>query len=880
MVGTRSGSSSSRKPTPQPSIGGDSDGDGDGDTTRAAESSASASASASSAAAAASREKFLRRLEREQRRADMAAPARPRERGGEGTEDSTDEPQAPQGKNCRDGEFAAVASDPGTTSPAGGEKEVPRGNSDIAKDATGILKASQDPKPSAKDTPQEVDIAELESDVESTGAADRRVEGHSSEDSHDAVLLEETPIQKHCLDVSSQPEKQQQHYPLQHQSQQEDHPKPVSNNATNQDILSYLSHQCGLEDAINSQPPIDLDRDVDPSSLAFLRGLASVAVALNSEAMDANGNIPSCGVAAASSSTHNAPSLSMQRVSTPKVTDVGKTIAASTSLTPVASSSTANNPGETSAAGNSHGGDQGIPNNDESAAERRIIHLLERQLAQMQEMQARIDAMGSMMARMEREVSRLRNDGERAWYDYNNNIGDPTDVGVSAIRRYGRMGGLLGRDGQPWPREQLWPSPNGTVWRRGQRDGSPAIRDVTDVEATRQPHPPREINDTSTGPLPEGWMEVYDPYSRHTHYYHEATNMYSPVPPGAALHPPQQRPQPTAETPSASAAPDGANAAEVNQTNDGAVHPQFHRGIFFPLFVSLYHFILSLPQRLRGLLLDSGPGRVYAHLRDRAIERRAFANVDVSALIKLMVMMLIITGRMSGGGGGRGVRDRRRVVQQQQQRQQGDDDDGNNDEDDGLTSLLYSLLQMIIDFWNGHRTHTLFMAAIIAFLIQVGLMPFFYQVIWVERDELFRVWMGWENENDELEGDDVGSTTDGDVGDQNNDNNDNNDGQPAQDAVGDAAQPAEPNINAAARQRPQPRPAGAAPPAALARGMFRRGPNNGGVIHDVQCLILSFLLSLIPAWKPEEAAPPTRPLDGDDRQQQQQRQVQGQEAVE
>jgi hypothetical protein len=37
--------------------------------------------------------------------------------------------------------------------------------------------------------------------------------------------------------------------------------------------------------------------------------------------------------------------------------------------------------------------------------------------------------------------------------------------------------------------------------------------------------------------------------------------------------------------------------------------------------------------------------------------------------------------------------------------------------------------------------------------------------------------------------------------------------------------------------------------------MIRRGPN-GGFFHDVQCLILSFVLSLIPAWKPEEAAAP------------------------
>jgi hypothetical protein len=38
-------------------------------------------------------------------------------------------------------------------------------------------------------------------------------------------------------------------------------------------------------------------------------------------------------------------------------------------------------------------------------------------------------------------------------------------------------------------------------------------------------------------------------------------------------------------------------------------------------------------------------------------------------------------------------------------------------------------------------------------------------------------------------------------------------------------------------------------------GMIRRGPNNGGFLHDVQCLIVSFFLSLVPAWRPEEAHP-------------------------
>ena len=81
-------------------------------------------------------------------------------------------------------------------------------------------------------------------------------------------------------------------------------------------------------------------------------------------------------------------------------------------------------------------------------------------------------------------------------------------------------------------------------------------------------------------------------------------------------------------------------------------------GIFFPLFVMLFNFIVSLPRRVRALLLNTGPGRVYAHLREQAIERRAFANVDFGSIMKLVVMLLIFSGRVggggdSGGGGGR-----------------------------------------------------------------------------------------------------------------------------------------------------------------------------------------------------------------------------------
>ncbi|KAL7469215.1 hypothetical protein ACHAXS_010395 [Conticribra weissflogii] len=837
MVETRSGSSSVRKPTRKPSA------DSDDDVTREVAPGSSALAPAPSAvsAAAASRENFLRRLEMEQRpaAAKAAEAARPCNQGGGGTDHPS--PETPQGESHNDGDSAGAASDTGAEPSAGEDgdpKDVPRGNSN-AENATGVAKASQDPNPSAKDTPREKTGREIENGIGSEGATDRKADVPASEPLQ-VALLRETPLPTEHLKEPSVP-KEKQLRRLRHESQQENLPTTMTNNASNQDILAYLVDQCGLKETTDSQPPIDLDRDVDPSSLAFLKGLASATMSLNSN------------VATAASSTLSAPCFSTDNVSTLDVRDSRTTTTASDT----------NIPGGITTAGNNGSNSHGTSNDNGSPTERHIIHLLGQQLTLMQEMQARIDAMGSIMARMEQEINLLRNGGEGGGYYHNSNIGDPTHARATVTRRYGRMGGLLDRDGR-LPHEQLWPSPNGTVWRRGQRDGIAAVREVNAAAASRQQQPPREGDDTVNGPLPEGWMEVYDPYSRRTHYYHEATNTSSSVPPGAALHPQQQQSQPNAETPPAEVVRDGAVAAEVYPNNDGAIAPPFHRGIFFPLFVSLFRFLLSLPQHVRGLLLDSGPGRVYAHLRDRAIERRAFANVDVSALIKLLVMMLIITGRMGGGGGGsggRGVRDRRRVLQEQQQ-QRRDDDDNDNDEEDGLASLLYSFLQMMVDFWNGHRTHTLFMAAVIAFLIQVGLMSFFYQVIWVERDELFRVWMGWEHEHDELERDGVGSL-DADVGNQNNDG-----GHPAEDADLNGAEPAEANNDAAAGERAPPRPAGAVPPAAPARGMIRRGPHNGGIIHDVQCLILSFLLSLIPAWKPEEAAQPPRPPDVNDQRQQ------------
>jgi len=272
-----------------------------------------------------------------------------------------------------------------------------------------------------------------------------------------------------------------------------------------------------------------------------------------------------------------------------------------------------------------------------------------------------------------------------------------------------------------------------------------------------------------------------------------------------------------------------------------------HQGFFFPLFAALFRFIIDLPQRVRTLLLSTGVGRVYTHLRQEAIARDAFRNIDFGSLMKLVVMLLIFTGRVGGDSGG-GRNNRR----------------NQNQEAEG--GIFYILLQSLIDYWNGHRVHALVIASMIAFLIQVGLMSFFYQVLWVERGELLRVWLGQDppaDENDETE-DNANDDGDGDADQQ---------GDGGGEAREGGANNNNNNVNPPA-QRPRPRqrardwrrhpnhvpPArrnAAQPDAAAQEGiyLFRRG-ENGGFFHDIQSLFLSFLLSLIPAWRVEEAAEP------------------------
>jgi hypothetical protein len=259
-------------------------------------------------------------------------------------------------------------------------------------------------------------------------------------------------------------------------------------------------------------------------------------------------------------------------------------------------------------------------------------------------------------------------------------------------------------------------------------------------------------------------------------------------------------------------------------------HP---RGIFFPLFVTLFRFLFSLPHRLRTILQSTGPGRVYVHIRKRALELRAFDNIDLGSLIKLLIMLLIFTGRGNSGkskaarhtrrngrGGGGGGQDGAAAAEA------GGDDNAIAPFD------MYSLLQWVIEYWNGHRMHLLILSSLIGYLVQVGLMSFLYKVLWLEREEVWKAWVGPKEEEEEMDANEV-------QGERVPANENREEVLVAE--VGNIANPAE-NVVA--------RPV-AAPAAVAAGGIIRRGPNNGGFLYDVQCLIVSFLLSLIPAWIPE-----------------------------
>ena len=168
-------------------------------------------------------------------------------------------------------------------------------------------------------------------------------------------------------------------------------------------------------------------------------------------------------------------------------------------------------------------------------------------------------------------------------------------------------------------------------------------------------------------------------------------------------------------------------------------------------------------------------------------------------------------------------------------------------------AYIYTLLDSLIWWWRGHRVHTLVMASVIAFLFQVGLISFFYQVLWVEREALMNAYLGRDGDNvveggggdggvqQEGQGQQrVGAAVEG--GDNNNDGANNNGGNGGLAGIIAGANPA----LAVPQQQQQ----------AGAPALIRRGPNNGGFFHDILCLILSFVMSLIPAWKPDEWADP------------------------
>mmetsp|Transcript_36685 Transcript_36685/g.82512 ORF Transcript_36685/g.82512 Transcript_36685/m.82512 type:complete len:575 (+) Transcript_36685:130-1854(+) len=360
------------------------------------------------------------------------------------------------------------------------------------------------------------------------------------------------------------------------------------------------------------------------------------------------------------------------------------------------------------------------PSNARTPVEQEMLALIRAQQRQMQEMQTRLDALGSMMARVEQVVLAQQN-------------------GHQTQRQM--MGGLFA-GGQA---RQIHEQPQ---------------------------FPPHQAN-APQPPLPP-----------------DAAGLFLNAPPqGQAAEHQRQAPEPPLPP---LPLPALAQAQPVNQ------------GIFFPILVRFFMYLPTIPNRLATLVQNSGVARVYTHLRQRAIDLRAFGNVDLASLIKLAVMLLIMTSRVGNNKKGTNRRPTAR--------------ENNNEEN----NLFATLVNTLLDFLDSHRIHTLVLAAGIAFLIQVGLMSFFHRVLWLERAELYRVWMGRVNQPEEP----LSTEAQPEASDQEREGNGGQHG----------------GIQAAHAEE--------------AGGLFRRGPNNGGVLHDIQCLILSFLLSLIPAWRPEDAAVP------------------------
>lgn len=426
-------------------------------------------------------------------------------------------------------------------------------------------------------------------------------------------------------------------------------------------------------------------------------------------------------------------------------------------------------------------------NGDPRLLQQRMLNLIEQQQSQMYEMQARLDALGGMMSRMEQDVRHLRRDGGR----------HPGGQGM--------FGGLLGRNEPP-------------------RDAPPPV-------------PPPSLHDLQERLRRCGFVEDLD--------------VLDPQP--APLPPPGPQPPEAIEVPPPRAPHDPA-AAPV------------HQGLFFPLFAFLFRFLAAAPHRLRAVMTTTGPGRVYARLRRRAVDQRAFADVDLASLVKLLVMLLIFTGRVGRDGSGGATRQNGRRGR-----------DADEEADGGEASMLahaYTLLQRLGEYAAGHRIHMMVVAALMAFLVQVGLMSFFYKVVWVERDELWRAWMGQEEAEGGEEDENGGAGGNnraggGDGGDGGDGGGDGGAGGGGGDALGgnDRRNPA---VGPNAVEAHADNAAAAGPPGIGGGGMIRRGPNNGGFFHDVQCLVVSFFMSLVPAWRLEAAAAPPAAVEGAPPQQQRQ----------
>ena len=233
----------------------------------------------------------------------------------------------------------------------------------------------------------------------------------------------------------------------------------------------------------------------------------------------------------------------------------------------------------------------------------------------------------------------------------------------------------------------------------------------------------------------------------------------------------------------------------------------------------------------------------------------------------MIVMVLIFSGRIGRNAGGG---------------ENGNNNNANINNNGG--GRLEVILNTFIYWWRGHRVHTLVMASMIAFLFQVGLMSFFYQVLWVERGALLDAYLGrGQNNND-------GGGVEGGGGRDGNENGNgaqqqatgggggggaveggNNDRRPPLLNAGNLG-----NIIAGANPNNLAFPqvaGGGGGGAHHHHGLMRRGPNNGGFVHDIMCLVVSFLMSLIPAWEPDDWAE-------EEEQQQQQQEEEQQPAVE